>query len=109
MGSHLVIAFLFRETVTVETLGKSFQESLDGFGQTLVPNTTALGRHTEVIENQMSRLVFRNAIERDMSEGDRLLPGSDKEDSHLLSMRVFKNLTEPPLGFDGMSNALSFF
>ena len=108
MRSNFVIAFLCRETVTVETLGKAFKESLDGLGQALVPNTTALSRHAEVVENRMSRLVFRNAVERDMFEGDRLFTGSYEEYSHLLPIGVCQDLTETPFGFDGMSDSISF-
>src|SRR5215472_4240147 len=108
MGSHFVIAFLCRETVPIESLGKACKESLDGLGQTLVPNTTALSRHAEVVENRMSRLGFRNAVERDMFEGDRLFTGSAEEYADLLPIGVCKDLTETPLGFDGMSDSIPF-
>ena len=109
MRSHFVIAFLCRETVPIETLGKAFKESLDGLRQALVPNTTAFSRHAKVVENRMSRLVFRNAVERDMFEGDRLFTGSDEEYADLLPIGVCKDLTETPLGFDGMSDSIPFF
>jgi hypothetical protein len=108
MRSHFVIAFLCREAVSIETLGKAFKESLDGLGQALVPNTTAFNRHAKVVENRMSRLVFRNAIECDMFEGDRLFTGSYEEYAYLLPIGVCKNLTETPLGFDGMPDSISF-
>ena len=108
MGANFVIAFLCRETVTRETLGKTFKESLDGLGQALVPNTTTLSRHAEVVENRMSRLVFRNAVERYLFEGDRLFTGSYEEHADLLPIGVCKDLTETPLGFDGMSDSISF-
>jgi hypothetical protein len=68
----------------------------------------ALLRYAEVVENWMSRLVCRKAIERDMFEGERLFTGSYEEYSYCLPIGVFKDLTETPLGFVGMSNSLAF-
>lgn len=97
-----------RETDPIEPLGKAFQKSFDGRRQALVLHTTTLRKHAEVVEKRMRRLVFRNAVERDMFEGDRLFPGFYKEDADLLPMRVCQDLTEPPLGFEGMSDSVSF-
>src|SRR5688500_7895838 len=105
MGVNFVLAFLFHETVIVEPLGISFTESLDGLGYALIRMTIALLRHAEVVEHRMRRLVCRKAFERDMFEGERLFTGSDEEDSDRLPIGVFKDLTETPLGFDGMSHA----
>ena len=55
----------------------------------------------------MRRLVLRNAFERDMFEGERLFTGSDEKYSDRLPIGVFKDLTETPLGFDGMSDSIS--
>src|SRR5882724_1116920 len=65
-------------------------------------------RHAEVVENRMRRLVCRNAIERDMFEGERFFTGSDEKYSDRLPIGVFKDLTETPLDFDGMSHAILF-
>jgi hypothetical protein len=43
-----------------------------------------------------------------MSEGDRLFTGSYEAYSYLLPMGVCKDLTETPLGFDGMSHSIPF-
>jgi hypothetical protein len=50
VGAHFILAFLFRETVPIEALWKSFKESLDRLGQALVPQTPALRRRAEVVK-----------------------------------------------------------
>ena len=56
----------------------------------------------------MRRLVRRNAIERDMFEGERFFTGSYEEYSYRLPMRVFKDLTETPFGFVRMFHSICF-